>query len=170
MVLLCCASVARSVAFDQEHQVKAAFIANFIRFIDWSDLGRPGSKFVVGVYGAEAFEHSVEDVLAGRSISGHPIVVEQIHSDSEIKLCRMVVSGASSEERVDRLSRICSESGAVLVGEADDFARNGGAIGFVMISSRVRFDVNLEVARKAHVTVSSKLLSLAHQIYKEGRS
>lgn len=171
LLLLSCASVARTAsAFDQEHQVKAAFIANFIKFIEWPDLGRAGSKFVVGVYGAEGFEHSIEEVLANRSISGHPIVVEQIHSDSEIRNCRMVISGATSEERIARLARVSADSGAVLVGESDDFARNGGTIGFVVISSKIRFDINLETAKRARVSISSKLLSLAHDVYREGRS
>lgn len=151
---------------DQEHQVKAAFIANFVKFIDWPDLGKAGSKFVVGVYGADAFDRAIEDTLASHTISGHPIVVEQIHSDAEIRQCRLVVSGASSEDRIDKMSRICAESGTVLVGESDGFARMGGTIGMLLVSSKVRFEINLESARKSRVSISSKLLSLAIKVYK----
>ena len=149
---------------DQEHQVKAAFIANFIKFIDWPDLGKPGSKFVIGVYGADTFEHTIEDTLSNRSISGHPIVVEQIHSDAEMRQCRIVVSGASSEDRVDHLAKACMESGTVLIGESENFAKMGGTIGFLIVSSKVRFEINLETARKSRISISSKLLTLAQRV------
>lgn len=165
-LIVCSITNSSSAKADQEHQVKAAFIANFIKFIDWPDLGKAGSRFVVGVYGAEPFEHTIEDTLAARSISGHPIYVQQIHSDSEIKQCRIVISGASSEDRVDHLTRACNDAGAVLIGEADNFAKMGGTIGFLIVSSKVRFEINLESARRQRVSISSKLLSLAHQVYR----
>lgn len=152
---------------DQEHEVKAAFIANFIKFINWPDLGSPGSKFVVGIYGADAFEDTINVALEGRSVYGHPVVVQQLHSDVDIKKCRMVISGASSEDRISQLERICAGSETVLVGESEDFARSGGTIGLVVTpSSQVRFNINLGSARRTGVTISSKLLSLAQEVYR----
>jgi len=157
-----------SAKTDQEHEIKAAFISNFIKFIDWPDLGAPGSKFVVGIYGADDYLDNMQTALSGKSVLGHPIVVEQLHSDSEIRKCRVVISGATSEDRIYRLSRLCDGSGTVLIGDADDFVKNGGSIGFLEISSRVRFDVNLDAAKRSGVTISSKLLQLAHEVYREG--
>lgn len=151
---------------DKEHLVKAGFIANFVKFIEWPDLGRPGSKFVVGVYGADSFERSIEEVFAGKSISGHQIVVEQIHSDAEIHRCKVVISGSANEDRIEKLASICSESNTVLIGEADGFAKMGGTIGLLLVSSHVRFEVNLDSARRQHVLISSKLLSLAQNVYR----
>ncbi len=153
---------------DQEHEIKAQFIRNFIKFIDWSDLGAPGSKFVVGVYGADDYQETVEQGLANCSVLGHPIVVEQLHSDGDVKHCRVVISGATSEDRVYRLGRLCNSSGTVLIGDSDDFVKNGGTIGFLEISSRIRFDVNLDSAKRSGVTISSKLLQLAHEVFREG--
>lgn len=153
---------------DQEHELKAQFIKNFVKFIDWPDLGAPGSKFVVGVYGADDYQETVEQALKNTSILGHPILVEQIHSDGDVKHCRVVVSGATSEDRIYRLGRICNNAGTVLIGDADDFVKNGGTIGFHVYSSRIRFDVNLDSAKRSGVTISSKLLQLAHEVYREG--
>jgi len=165
--LVAIASIAHASKADQEHEVKAAFIANFIKFIDWPDLGAPGSKFIVGVYGADDYGNTIDIALSGRSISGHPIVVQQIHSDSEIKKCRIVVSGATSEDRIYHLERLCDGTGTVLIGDSDDFARYGGAIGFLVLNSQVRFDVNLDAVKRSGASISSKLLSLAHEVYRE---
>ena len=159
------ATVAMCLA-DREHQVKAAFIANFIKYIDWPDLPNDSSSFVVGVYGAEGYGHDLEDAVAGKSVGRHPVVIQQFHADSEIRGCRLIVSGAASEERIGKLIKLCNTTGAVLVGDASDFARNGGTIGLELVAERIRFDINLEAAKKSHVTLSSRLLSFARNVFK----
>ena len=169
LAIAACAALAHADAkVDQEHEVKAAFIANFIKFIDWPDLGAPGSKFVVGVYGADDYDQTIDNALANKTIDGHPIVVMQLHSDAEIKNCRMVVSGATSEDRINHLEQLCGTSGTVLVGEGDEFAKDGGTISLLVINSQIRFDVNLDSAKKIGVNISSKLLYLAHDVIREG--
>ncbi|MBS1718043.1 MAG: YfiR family protein [Armatimonadetes bacterium] len=154
-------------AFDREHQIKAAFIGQFVKFIEWPDLGPAKSNFVIGIYRADSFGSSIEDALAGKVVAGHPIVVEHIHSDAEIRHCRLVVSGCGSEERIASLSKLGAATHTVLVGETEDFAKFGGVIGLVVVPPNVRFEVNLVAARRAGVAVSSKLLSLAKVVYKE---
>lgn len=151
---------------DREHQIKAAFIANFVKYIDWRELPNDSSNFVVGVYGAEGFGHDLDDAVAGKTVGRHPIVIQQLHEDSEVRNCRLIVSGASAEERIAKLIKLCNASGAVLVGEGPEFARRGGTIGLDLVSDRIRFDVNLEAARKSNVSVSSRLLSFARNVYK----
>lgn len=153
---------------DQEHQLKAALITKLLPFIEWPNLGPPGSKFVVGVYDADEYQGAIEDAFAGVTIPGHPIVVIQLHSDADVKKCRVVVTGASSEDRIYKLSRLCQSSGTVLVGDADDFARNGGTVGLVLIASKVKFDLNLETAKRSGVTISAKLIGIAHDKFREG--
>lgn len=166
-LLIACVMVGPSGAtLDREHQVKAAFIANFVKYIDWPELPNDGSNFVVGIYGAEGFGHDLEDAVAGKTVGRHPIVIQQLHADADIHVCRLIVSGATSEERIAKLMKACNSAGAVLVGEGPEFAKRGGTIGLELVSDRIRFDVNLEAARKSHVTLSSRLLSFARTVYK----
>jgi len=156
---------------DQEHQLKAALITKLIPFIDWPSLGPAGSKFVVGVYDADEYQGAIEEAFSTSSTSsflGHPIVVIQLHSDADVKKCRMVVTGASSEDRIYRLSRLCEGAGTVLVGDSDDFARNGGTVGLLLIASKVKFDLNLDTAKRSGVTISAKLIGIAHEKFREG--
>ncbi len=169
IALFACAGVAHARGrMDQEHAVKAALIYKFLPFIDWPSLGATGSPFVIGVYGADEYEHTIEDTFAGKSIGGHPIVVQQLHSDAEIAGCRILFSGASSETRIDRLANICIRNNVLLVGDATDFAKNGGTLGFVLIDSQVRFKINLDTAKRSGVKISSRLVQLATDKYGEG--
>ena len=152
---------------DREHQVKATFIYNFAKFIDWPDgLGGTGSDFVVAVYGTDSYGSEIDRVLRGKSIAGHRVVVRKLRSDDEIHGCRILVTGAGASDRVEKLARLCKSLGIVMVGESPDFAERGGTIGFEVDESRVRFDVNLAAARAAGLTVSSKMLSLAKRVYR----
>lgn len=150
---------------DREHQIKSAFIYNFAKFIEWpGGLGDSNSNFVIGIYGASAFEDELQLALAGKSVLGHPIEIEEVRSDSAVRRCRILITGANTEERIFQLLRVCKANGTVLVGESPDFARMGGTVGFAIEAGKVRFDVNLKTAKSDDLVISSKLLSLARTV------
>lgn len=162
------ALLAASGFADREHQLKAAFIYNFAKFIDWpeSSLGAAGAPFTIGIYRAEAYRHDLEATLGGKSISGHPITIQSIYSDDSLGNCRMAVIGDATAERIAHMARLCHGTGTILIGDTDQFAKDGGMIGFLIESNRIRFDVNLATARESGVSISSKLLSLARAVYR----
>lgn len=154
-----------SAQADREHQLKAAFIFNFAKYIQWPQgLGEPNAPFVIGVYGMDSYCNEVSHALTGKLVSGHPIVVVDVEADSSVRNCRILVTGASTEERVSQLLRLCRASSTVLVGDAPDFVSMGGTVGFAIESGKVRFDVNLVTARGESITISSKMLSLARTV------
>ncbi len=156
---------ARAYAVDREHQLKAAFIFNFAKFIEWpGGLGDSGSPFVIGVYGTDTYGQELEQALGGKNIDGHPIIIEEIHADSSVHRCRLLITGANTEERISQLVRLSKTSGTVLIGDAPDFARMGGTVGFGISSGKIRFDVNLLTARADSVAISSRLLGLARSV------
>jgi len=150
---------------DREHQVKAAFIYNFAKYCEWPSLGSSSSPFVVGVYQTDAYGRELGDTLRGKSISGHPISVEEINDESRIPDCRIVVVGDIGGDQVGHLVRACRNSATLLVGESPNFARSGGTIGFVVESNKVHFEINLQSAKTDNIVLSSKLLSLARVVY-----
>ena len=158
-------SLAPVAQADREHQLKAAFIFNFAKYIQWPQgLGDANAPFVIGVYGTDTYGDELDNALRGKLIAGHPIEVEGIGSDSSVRNCRIVVTGANSEDRIAQLQRLCRTSGTVLIGEAPDFARMGGTVGFTIDSGKIRFDVNLVSARANNLVISSKMLSLARLV------
>ncbi len=154
-----------ATAADREHQVKSAFIYNFAKFIDWpGGLGAPGSPFVIGVYGTSSYGPEIEQALSGKAVSGHPISIEEIRSDSGARHCRLLITGATTQDRIAQILKACRGYGTVLVGESPDFVECGGTIGLTIDGGRVRFDVNMQTARADNIMISSKLLSLARTV------
>jgi F420-0:gamma-glutamyl ligase len=160
--------VATAFAVDREHQVKAEFVYKFSKYIEWPArvLGASGSPFEVAVTGQDTYGRELDDALTGTTIQGHPVVLRRLQSDNDIASCRLVIVGSAEPDRIAHLARLCKGTGTVLVGESPDFAKNGGTIGFVVESNHIRFDVNLDTARKADVSINLKLVSLARNVYR----
>jgi hypothetical protein len=149
---------------DREHQVKAAFIFNFAKFCDWNIPGGASAPFMVGALRTDAYGSALE-ILNGKSANGHVISVARVASDSDLSRYQIVVVGNAGPEEVTHLVRTLRNSGTLLIGESEGFARLGGTIGFVIKDGTVRFDINQESAKADNVKLSSKLLRLAGQVY-----
>ena len=166
-VLLACLTLpsflsAQDPVPDLEHQVKAAFLYNFARFIEWPPDGRAGdASFVIGVLGADATSRALEQTVQGKSVGGRTILVRPVKSQEEASRCQMLFVGSESPERLVGLLKAVRGSAVLTVGDRDSFARDGGIVNFVMQDHHVRFEVNTDAAERAGLKISSKLLQLA---------
>lgn len=145
-----------------EYEVKAAFLYNFARFVEWPPdaIGPAPAPFVIGVLGADPFGDTLDRTMAGKAVGGHPVQVRRLDDPEAARQVHILF--VSSSER-DRLRTIVKSAGrsTLIVGETSDFARSGGMIGFRVDDRRVRFEINPARAEEAHLKVSSQLLKLA---------
>src|SRR6185295_10763354 len=58
-----------------EYEVKAAFLYNFARFVEWPAEARhdPGTPFVIAVLGHDPFGGVLDETVAGKTVGGRPI-------------------------------------------------------------------------------------------------
>jgi hypothetical protein len=149
-----------------EYDVKAAFLLNFTRFIDWPDNAFPGpdSPFTICIIGVDPFGHALDDTVAGEAVNGRKIVVRRFVDPPRPRTCQEAFVDSPAMD----FPRVLTElgTGVLTVGEGVTFARNGGAIAFVIQDRRVRFDINVTVAAGAGLRLSSKLMSVARTIRK----
>ena len=151
-------------ARPSEDDVKAAFVYQFTRFVEWPPAGEASGEFVVAVLGADHFSAAVERALNGRSAQERPIAVRRISGLEEAPGARIVFVGASEAQHLARILAALDGSGVLTVGDADGFAERGGMIGFRTVDSRVRFDINAEQAARAGLKISSEVLKLARVV------
>jgi hypothetical protein len=146
-----------------EYQLKAAFLVNFGKFIEWPEpaFGGGTSPFVIGVVGDDPFGEDLDAAIKGKVIGAHPIVARRIDSDDDMGDFEVVFIGASEKLHIAEILRRLESSFAVTVSDIDRFCDAGGIIAFVVDNNRIRFEVNIDAARKRNLKISSKLLSLA---------
>ena len=142
-----------------EYQLKAAFLYNFAKFIDWpSDDSSP---FVIGILGDNPFGKSLEQIVAGKQINGRTISVQFFQTASEVARCQILFISNSESKHFTEIIKNLKGSAVLTVSENDRFIDSGGMVDFVKEDSRIRFQINDDAAKAVRLKISSKLLSLA---------
>jgi hypothetical protein len=149
-----------------EYRVKAAFILNFARFIDWPGDGYgEGGALVVGIVGDDPFGGSL-DQLNGTTVNGHRIVIRRLKAEDYLKACQILFVSSSERNRLGKILESVRGGSVLTIGELPQFNQAGGIIKFVIQDDRVRFEINTGAAGQARLRISSKLLALS----KSGRN
>jgi hypothetical protein len=145
-----------------EYEVKAAFLFNFIQFIEWPEESlRAGEPFRVCLAGENPFAGVLAQTVAGEQVAERPIAVEVIAADASPARCQVLFVPQSQGARSTALIRSAATAPILIVGESRRFLDAGGLINFVVESGHVRFDVNAEAAAARGLRISSKLLRVA---------
>jgi hypothetical protein len=148
-----------------EYRVKALFIYNFAKFVEWppGTFADPRDPFVMCLAGQDPFGQDFEAAVKGKTINSREIVIKRVAKVEEARACQ-VLFVALDKKRAKLLLSSLSANPVLSVGENEGFADGGGIICFAIEGNKVRFDINLEAAERAHLKISSKLLSLARSV------
>ena len=174
LVLLLGAQVSAVGALDSdlEYRVKAAFLYNFARFIEWpATYGAAASDIEVCVFGKSPFTAALETALAGKQVNGRNLQPLTVNTGSEADNCEILYLPEDVNEREIQNVVSRAEGQPILtVGEGYQFNRSGGIVRFLLEDGKVRFEVNLSSAEKSGLKISSKLLRVAKTIEGSGPS
>jgi hypothetical protein len=143
-----------------EYQVKAAFLLNFTKFIEWPVSDQPASSapFTICILGEDPFGPALDQIIEGETANGQRIAVQRSRREP-VKNCQLLYVDKAERGIPEILTNV--GRGVLTVGEGENFLREGGMIAFVLENRRVRFNINLPAARNASLKFSSKLLNVA---------
>jgi hypothetical protein len=149
-----------------ERAIKAAFLYNFTKFIDWpeSAFAEPEAPFTVCVFADAAFHEHVMAIMQGEQVRSRPVVVVRRAVPNGLATCHMAYFGRPEADAAARWMGQLRELPILTVGEGQRFMQMGGHIAFHLEHDRVRFSVNRTRAEAAHLQVSSKLLRVARTV------
>lgn len=147
----------------EEYQVKAAFFYHFARFIEWpaEKFHSDSESFRVCLVGKNPFQGALRKVLSDKTVHGRPFELLTNVSDSTLGQCHMVFVGQVADDRSQAVIQVLQGKGVLMIGEHAGFIHQGGIIRLFLDDSKVRFGINPQAARDAHLEISSKLLRLA---------
>lgn len=142
-----------------ESQVKAVYLYNFARFIEW-----PNDDYREGIHicllGEDPFGDQLS-TLGQQTAKGHPLVLVRLDSLDASDGCHILFIARSETSHLPSIFERLRASSILTVGESKGFTDIGGMVGFVDNQGRVALEINLEAARAASLQISSKLLEVA---------
>jgi YfiR/HmsC-like len=149
-----------------EYQVKAAFLFNFAKFVDWPEAAFADARapIVLGVVGENPFGDDLSNMVSRQQVKGRPIRVGMFKFGDDLRGCHVVFVSASERAHVPQILSSLRGADALTVSDIDGFAAAGGVMQFVIEDSRVRFVVNQAAAEQAKLRISAKLLALARMV------
>ena len=147
----------------KESQVKALFLFNFAKYVDWPPAIFAGTNapIIIGLIGEDRFGDALKKIIEGKQISGRQIVIQPIEKDGDAGKCQILFISDSEKNRLSEILDKIKALPVLTVGETDQFVELGGVINFVKKEGKVRLEINSEAARQARLEISSQLLRVA---------
>ncbi len=173
-VLLCCVAgwwwigaVRAALPADfEEYQVKAAWMLNFTKFVEWPKeaFAAADSPCVVGVYGKDVFGPVIDTVFTNKTIKGRSFQIRRITRESDLAGCHLLFIPASERRNHRDIMTKLNKSPVLTVGESDSFHEHGGIMNFAMKGNSIQFEIDLRNAQKAGLRIDANLLKIASKV------
>ena len=148
-----------------EYEVKAAFVYNFLKFVDLpSPASGAAASLRICILGAVP-DQAPFDLLDKQELAGKRLAVNHLAGISDVAACQVLFIASSEERRLPAIVDAAKKSGMLTISDTEGFARRGVVINFIIENKKVRFEINAEAARLAGLKISSKLMKLASIVY-----
>jgi hypothetical protein len=152
-----------SGADDVEYKLKAAFMLNFARFINWPEEVGDNESFKICIYGQNPFGSALSGIEK-KTIAGNPVDIVMTGKLSDLKGCRLVFISRSEEANLLKVFKEIEGEPIVAVSDIKAFAEAGGTMEFVSQNNKLGFKVNHTKAKMNGLKINASLLGLAVEV------
>ena len=151
-----------------ERSVKAAFLYKFLGYTEFpvTAFADASAPFVIGVVGADDLAAELARIVAGRTVNGRAVTVRSLKENEAPAGVHLLFVAAADTPKLARLQKLVPQQPMLTVTETENGLAQGSVINFKIVDERVRFDVALDAAERNNVKLSSRLLTVAHQVRK----
>lgn len=155
-----------------EYELKTAYLYNFVLFTTWPATWGPetGDAIAVCTIGSDQFGASIEQ-LHGRKIRGKRIIVRRGIQLEQAPLCHMLYIAESELGNMGAILDSLRGTSVLTVSDAPAGEKAAASmpvrcvITLILEDKRLMFEVDSAAARQAGLSMSSRLLYLAHRVY-----
>ena len=146
-----------------EYEVKAAFLYNFAKFVEWPEESLPedDTPIVIGVLGQDPFKAILEETVRGKQAQKRDVEVKRSATAQDMRRCHIVFVSPSERSRLAETLAAFKDSAVLTVSDIDGFAEQGGIVSLTKDKGKIRLEINVDAAKRAGLKLSSQLLKLA---------
>jgi uncharacterized protein DUF4154 len=148
-----------------ERSVKAAYIYRFLPYIEWPTAAlAAGTPIVIGVIGADDLALELEQLVRNRPGDERAIAVRRLGPNDSWIGTHVLYAGQEVAARVLMVAKALQDRSVLTISDVEGAVDRGFVIGFVNVESRLRFEVNADVAERSGLKLSSRLLTVALRV------
>ena len=175
-----------SSKYNKEYQIKAAFLYNFVKFVDWpkEKVADSNDVITIGIIGKNPFGNAL-DSIKGKRVKDRKVVIKRFKGFKEpgetgekdeselrrkieaLRKCHLLFICSSEKKNLKEIMNSVKDHSVLTIGETKDFLESGGIINFLIEEKKIRFEINITAAKKAKLKIRSNLLKLAKRVVKE---
>ena len=145
-----------------EYLLKAAFLYNFAKFVEWPDAAFDGARgsFTLCILGVDPFGEMIE-TIEGKTIKGRNLKIKRLRNAAALDGCQILFISQSERDRLPNIRSLLKEKPTLTVCDLDGCAERGAMINLVKIDDRIGIEINAATTRRSPLKISSQLFKLA---------
>lgn len=147
--------------------VKAAFLYNLTKFVEWPSAGGDpaGEKAIVfGIVGGDGFEVVLSELVEGKLVNGRKVKVVRVEKVQEVQPCHLLFIGSGAGRKMAQFLKAAEGASILTVGDTEGFLEAGGMIQVGFEGKKMQFDANVAAGARASLRISSQVLKLARNV------
>lgn len=145
-------------------EVKAAFVFNFAKFVEWPPAAQNSDTMTFCLMGQSPTADILQRTLPGKVVNGRRVLLKRVRRTADLPACQIVFIAEDAGKDAEAFLADSRPLPILSVTEIPGLAHRGAMIEFVLVEDKVGFEINLESANRAGLKISSKLLSLARAV------
>lgn len=142
------------------HEIHAAMLYNFIKYVQWPNEGDPG-EFVVGVIGDDDLFATLKQWYDGKPKGAKKYTIKKLASAAEASECQVVYVGKSKNKEFENIKNNISGKSVLTITDGNGMGQKGSCINFKVIDGKLKFELNQGVVTSSNLKVSGQLTSMA---------
>ena len=152
---------AQTVQAIHEYKLKAALVYNFVLFTDWPQNAPGESGPIQLCFGVDSAMRPALTELNDKQVKGRRIVARAIAEFDKARGCHLMFMDGTDRERWSLARSVLRSAPLLTISDDPEIGHSGAVIWLYVENNRIAFDIDMQAAREAHLTLSSKLLRLA---------
>ena len=145
------------------HEIHAAMIYNFMKYVQWPDDGNPG-EFVVGVYGEDNVFNTLKSYYDGKPKGAKKYSIKKINDASEAPTCAVVYIGKNKSRDFENVKNAVTGKPVLTITDSFNLGKKGSCINLKVVDDKLKFEINQASMNSASLKVASQLTSMAIMI------
>ncbi len=145
---------------DTTSIVKAAYIYNFAKLIDWPSSNKKGN-FIIGVYGQTNVYQELIKKYSAKRIGTQDIEIKKLSETPDVGDVHVLFIAEDNTKDLEAILNFIEFEPVLVITEAKKTLNRGSVINFLIIDNSLKFELNISEAQNRQLIIGSRLKDLA---------